>query len=183
MGTYSIPLDLSYHSIIDKSSSGGLIFLNFSYLGILGMKPRHCLGDTLVFNVLVLRCDGSVIPAPSIWAGQKTPNINGENRFLRGGPDSLMLEKQEDSVQDHTHGIHDPGHGHRYDDKYTAWRKGYTHPKADIIPTTGDKWDVSHERTSSAAGTNVAITSVVGARTDSETRPKNLRVVYIMKIL
>ena len=94
-----------------------------------------------------------------------------------------MLEKQEDSIQDHSHGILDPGHTHGYDDKYTAWEKEYTHPKADKILSTGDQWDASHQSTSNAAKTGVAVTGVVGARTDSETRPKNLRVVYIMKVL
>ena len=32
-----------------------------------------------------MRCDGSVIPPPSVWAGQKTPNLNNDKRFLRGG--------------------------------------------------------------------------------------------------
>ena len=32
-----------------------------------------------------MRCDGSVIPTPSVWAGQKTPDLNNEKRFLRGG--------------------------------------------------------------------------------------------------
>ena len=29
------------------------------------------------------RCDGSIIPSPSIWAGQRTPDLNNEMRFLR----------------------------------------------------------------------------------------------------
>ena len=32
-----------------------------------------------------LRCDGSTIPPPSVWAGQKTPDLNNDKRFLRGG--------------------------------------------------------------------------------------------------
>ena len=32
-----------------------------------------------------MRCDGSVIPPPSVWAGQKTPDLNNDKRFLRGG--------------------------------------------------------------------------------------------------
>ena len=30
-----------------------------------------------------VRCDGATIPEPSVWAGQLTPNLNGEKRFLR----------------------------------------------------------------------------------------------------
>ena len=55
-----------------------------------------------------------------MWAGQRTPNLNGENRFLRGALDSEQLIFEEDSMQSHTHGIHDPGHHHGYVDKYTT---------------------------------------------------------------
>merc|ERR1712192_393738 len=38
-----------------------------------------------------VRCDGSTIPELSVWAGQLTPNLNGEKRFLRGASDSEVL--------------------------------------------------------------------------------------------
>ena len=41
-----------------------------------------------------MRCDGSVIPEPSIWAGRMTPDLNGEKRFLRGGSDNDMLREE-----------------------------------------------------------------------------------------
>ena len=47
---------------------------------------------------------------PSIWAGQKTPDLNNEKRFLRGGSDQEVLTLEEDMVMDHTHDISDPGH-------------------------------------------------------------------------
>ena len=37
------------------------------------------------------RCDGSVILEPSIWAGERTPDLNNERRFLRGGSDDSVL--------------------------------------------------------------------------------------------
>ena len=37
------------------------------------------------------RCDGSVILEPSIWAGERTPDLNNERRFLRGGSDDTVL--------------------------------------------------------------------------------------------
>merc|ERR1712181_181856 len=43
-----------------------------------------------------VRCDGSTIPEPSVWAGQLTPNLNGEKRFLRGASDSEVLTLEED---------------------------------------------------------------------------------------
>ena len=71
-------------------------------------------------SVVILRCDGSVIPAPSPWKGETTPNINGEERFLRGGLDDDQLQIEEDSLQAHTHGVSDSGHSHGYDDKYMS---------------------------------------------------------------
>ena len=63
-----------------------------------------------------VRCDGATIPEPSVWAGQLTPNLNGEKRFLRGASDSEVLNLEEDQMQDHKHQVSDPGHFHKYDD-------------------------------------------------------------------
>ena len=65
-----------------------------------------------------VRCDGSSIPSSSIWAGQHTPNLNGEKRFLRGGDDGSQLKMEDDMMQDHSHELNDPGHQHDYDDWY-----------------------------------------------------------------
>ena len=148
------------------------------------------------------RCDGTTITAPSPWAGEMTPNINGEGRFLRGGSDGDLLKREEDSLQQHTHGVSDPGHSHevsdsghthRYNDKHEGLNDGVD----DVHwgPSEGDKyhdrWDVSHYRSTTnaksnirvnSAKTNIRVTNVSGARTSGETRPKNIRVVYIMKV-
>ena len=73
-----------------------------------------------------IRCDGTTIPPPSIWAGSTTPDLNGKNHFLRGGSDSEYLEIEEDQIQDLQLSINDPGHTHSagshnhdsIDDKY-----------------------------------------------------------------
>merc|ERR1719460_1565003 len=70
-----------------------------------------------------VRCDGSTIPEPSVWAGQLTPNLNGEKRFLRGAPDSEVLRMEEDQMQDHKHDISDLGHDHSYVDSYVDTHK------------------------------------------------------------
>ena len=44
-------------------------------------------------------CDGAEI-VDGIWKGQKTPNINGEGRFLRGAGDKIkVLHTEEDQVR------------------------------------------------------------------------------------
>jgi len=130
-----------------------------------------------------IRCDGSVIPQPSPWAGQKTPNINGENRFLRGGMDGIMLQTQDDSIQSHTHSVTDPGHAHGYIDKWPNCggnQDGIAGPKD--CDKSRDRYDQSHASTSKRSFSGVKVTGVQGARFDSETRPKNMRVVYIMRV-
>merc|ERR1712228_359390 len=71
-----------------------------------------------------VRCDGSTIPEPSIWAGQLTPDLNGEKRFLRGASDSEVLTMEEDQMQNHKHDITDPGHTHGYVDKWPQMGTG-----------------------------------------------------------
>ena len=140
----------------------------------------------LLKNISFKRCDGSVIPAPSVWAGLKTPNINGEDRFLRGGIDEVMLQTQEDSIQGHTHGIDDPGHTHAYDDRFPSLPgldpavNGIYGPTA--TDQSVDRWDQYHRGVSLLSTTKVKVTGVQQARIDSETRPKSFRVVYIMKV-
>ena len=62
-----------------------------------------------MYKDFVFRCDGSIIAAPSLWEGERTPNINGEERFLRGGFDKVQLNIEDDSLQAHTHAAHDTG--------------------------------------------------------------------------
>merc|ERR1719391_1865690 len=76
-----------------------------------------------------LKCDGSPIPAPSMWEGKVTPNLNGERRFLRGGSDSDMLKLEEDQLEEHTHKVTDPGHKHPFTDRYTDNDENHNGPK------------------------------------------------------
>merc|ERR1719361_170651 len=73
-----------------------------------------------------VRCDGRLIPEPSVWAGSHTPNLNGERLFLRGGADSESLALEEDAFQDHLHNdighTHlTSGHSHSYVDRYASY--------------------------------------------------------------
>merc|ERR1719234_181450 len=126
-----------------------------------------------------VRCDGSTIPEPSVWAGHFTPNLNGEKRFLRGASDSEVLTLEEDQTQDHKHELNDPGHSHVYDDRYTDNREG---------PNTGPKdgegiFGLSHTRTSEKSTSGITVQGVSsGYRSGTETRPKNMNVIYIMRV-
>ena len=137
--------------------------------------------DKTFKSYIVFRCDGSLIPAPSPWEGEKTPNLNGEERFLRGGLDGVQLHTEEDSLQAHTHGVSDSGHSHGYTDKWPD----STISSSNIGPccaTPNWAFDGNHNIVTASTISNVAVTSVNGARTGDETRPKNMRVVYIMKV-
>ena len=121
-----------------------------------------------------------------MWEGQRTPNINGEKRFLRGGSDGDQLKTQEDSLQQHTHGVSDDGHTHGYDDKYPIYHPNDGHASGKWGPKAAnkdnDQFDKSHPSTTKSATSNIEVTNVSGARTSGETRPKNIRVVYIIKV-
>ena len=131
-------------------------------------------------------CDGSQINE-GIWKGQTTPDLNGSKRFLRGGHVGDALNLEEDSLQDHTHShsINDPGHVHPYIDRYYS-HKG---PGDDSLgpsseDTNGPPWDGRTDQTSSSGktGISLSVNGVSDARTSSETKPKNMNVVYIMKV-
>ena len=95
-----------------------------------------------------MRCDGSTIPPPSIWAGPTTPDLNGKKHFLRGGSDSEYLEIEEDQIQDLALSITDPGHTHSsgshshdsIDDKYLFMDHWCGH-KYDSKVADSSEWD------------------------------------------
>jgi hypothetical protein len=56
-----------------------------------------------------LPCDGRMIEKGP-WKGGKTPDLNTDGRFLRGGTEETVLQMEDDQVLDHQHT--DPGHTH-----------------------------------------------------------------------
>ena len=143
------------------------------------------------------RCDGSLIPAPSIWEGKVTPNLNGERRFLRGGSDADMLKLEEDQLQEHTHKVTDPGHQHHYYDRYSDNNSYDNDGPSDGQGTFAaahsywTDWGFSGSITSNKKGAGgpqayFAGISVDGVediyRRGDETRPKNMNVIYIIKV-
>ena len=89
-----------------------------------------------------------------------------------------MLIMEDDSIQSHTHGINDPGHTHGYDDDYIEDHNGSSFGAQYPI-----KCSQREEKTNKGM-TGITVTHPAGAgvRVDEETRPKNMRVVYIMKV-
>jgi len=132
-----------------------------------------------------VRCDGATIPEPSIWAGQLTPNLNGERRFLRGASDGEVLTMEEDQMQDHKHELYDPGHSHMYDDKYPNWGDtldGFIGP-GDDSDKINDRFDKSHNSYSEESYTQISVQGVSSAyRSGTETRPKNMNIIYVMRV-
>jgi len=145
-----------------------------------------------------VRCDGSVIPSPSKWAGMKTPDLNSERRFLRGGDENSALTFEDHMLQDHYHednghSHQDAGHDHKIDPSNNdqgltaefllssyghniyGWYSGnvlafVTHhiqsdtAHADILPSHAN---IGHPSSGSHG---------------DETRPKNMAVVWIMRV-
>jgi len=116
-----------------------------------------------------VECDGKTIQE-GIWKGKQTPNINGEEYFLRGtSSKDDALSTQEDQVKYLT-----------YDDYlFIPWgcQNGYE----EIKFNNDDKWGATCGDCGSADP--VCKKSIhVGGTTGSETRPKNMKVVYIIKI-
>ena len=161
--------------------------LTLAPLGTILAWVFHLENNTTVTTNLTAgwqRCDGSPITAPSIWAGQNTPDLNKGRRFLRGGPDNEVLHLEEDQMQDHHHNIIDPEHSHVYKDKYPNkgdGLNGYWGPTAH--DNKDDRWDHTHSSTSDKSKTGITVGQVASDyRKGKETRPKNMKVVYIMRV-
>jgi len=148
------------------------------------------------------RCDGSDI-TEGPFTGLKTPNLNGERYFLRGGDDFTVTTIENDTMQDHTHDVDDPGHSHSTS---SAGAKETDLPVAidnkNLDTKTGNNYDSgcfetqgyncmswsydtanSHSHSVNSANSRVSVGSVSSSyNTGSETRPKNMAVIYVMRI-
>jgi len=118
------------------------------------------------YNVLPLHwieCDGRVIPNDigSPIGGMTTPNLNGTGRFLRGGSQSGEMQAQ--ALKSHNHKV------------ITGWL-GSNRPEWHVVSdwTTGPYEPVVE--TSPGNGPSVTFSG------EDETRPVNMKVVWIMKV-
>ena len=115
------------------------------------------------------KCDGSIINSPSPWEGKLTPDLNNAKRFLRGGPDSHQLRLEDDSLRGHTHGTSDRFFLGLYGDhSCPSGSSLYDDIGIDNEGKQDDKICERHFNT--------------GSTGDSETRPKNMNVIFIMRV-
>jgi len=145
-------------------------------------------------------CNGSIIPEPSIWAGQLTPDLTG--RFLKGEAEEEMLTMEEDTTRLHDHTHLDGGHSHSAE--ATTWTDPHSHSYKDYYRNNDAKWGdnannrpirdiVSQSRTTENANVTAYTTVEIGhdvsgvglvenmENFDIETKPRNMAVVYIMR--
>jgi len=130
------------------------------------------------------RCDGTKIEYGP-WEGKFTPNLNGEHYFLRGGIDDEYLEMQDHAIVDHTH--IDAGHYHGYSDAYltlSTSKLDENHFSVAKGTHYDGIWDFRHMNTFSCkTGIGKVETSEPYVKADEyETRPKNMKVVWLMKV-
>jgi len=150
------------------------------------------------------RCDGSLI-LEGQFTGLTTPNLNGERYFLRGGDDFSVTLMEADMVQDHVHDFDDPGHTHstsRDGDTETAYpvadddwksktKTGASH-RDSCFETQGSDCETwyfdtadDHSHSVYSAKTQVTVGLISSSNSTNkgfETRPKNMAVIYIMRI-
>merc|ERR1719228_274755 len=121
-----------------------------------------------------VRCNGEAIPSKSPWKGKLTPDLNGEiGRFLRGGKDVEVLDMEDDMVKSHTHELTDPGHDHGYYDNYAEHIGG-----GDCNCNGGVSGVHNHTVDTEQGSTGITVNESGG----TETRPKNMKVIYIMRV-
>ena len=111
---------------------------------------------------------------------------------MRGGRLSDVLKVEEDSLQEHSHTstVSDPGHSHSYTQWSTkgppVWEEspdGFPDPVPNLLSDTITLDFPWPERSASEkTSISMSVHGVSGARKGSETRPKNMKVVFVMKV-
>ena len=95
------------------------------------------------------------------------------------GPDSAVLTLEEDQMQDHKHGISDPGHTHQYEDSYRNDFTNYHVPNGEYY----GYGLFTKNKDASSSTTGVTVNGVSSSyRHGDETRPKNMNVIYIIRV-
>ena len=83
---------------------------------------------------------------------------------------------EEDMVMNHEHDISDPGHTHPYTDTYP-------HSSYTDLPYGSAYGNKLYDKTTASSTTGISVTGVsAGYRSGAETRPKNMNVIFIMRV-
>jgi len=142
-------------------------------------RPSNGTSDHVDLPEGWVRCNGNLIPHPSIWAGLPTPDLNGGKKFLRGGSDSseLTMEDEKTRLPDHVHSATTTPHSHSYEDKYLG-----AEDSCDMA--SGSYWCVTYRNQSTVDATvDVTVEGVSQHKSfDDETVPANMHVIYIMRV-
>jgi len=134
-----------------------------------------------------LPCDGTVITRGP-WAGGRTPDINNEGFFLRGSSEEAVLETENHQLEDHEHS--DPGHTHSNRPHTHDYTIDINLPSSNGALQSGTGYYAySKHETRTSQNSTISIDSSLSNlggvesayNSGSETRPKNMHVVYIMK--
>ena len=90
---------------------------------------------------------------------------------------------EEDQMQDHKHQVSDPGHTHGYVDSHPgAPIEGFDGPSALAGDKIHDRWDWPYGSTTGSKHTGLTVQGISSGRHGSETRPKNMNVIFIMRV-
>merc|ERR1739838_85051 len=148
-----------------------------------------------------LLCDGSSI-TQGPWAGGKTPNLNSIGAFLRGGNNGHVLEIEQHQVEDHHHA--DSGHKHSCSASSSASSHHHTYTYSSASSDAGDICgtngacadpDTLKHTTQNTGNSGISISTSCGtgsvhsglggvsspAKSGGETRPINMKVIYVMR--
>ena len=130
-----------------------------------------------------VRCSGTIITEGK-WKGYYTPDLNNAKKFLRGGPDhsERQMEDEDTKVVDHHHYANADPHTHTYADKHL---NTHDRNKATLL-CGGSYWGTSDEMKTSRAttvGVHVqGVKNLASKNHNKETRPTNMKVIYIMRV-
>ena len=152
------------------------------------------------------RCNGSAITEGPL-VGQDTPDLNNQGLFLRGSLDGGAGSVQSDALKNHEHNVDDTGHTHSASGSVGShglpsaqYNRNFEQHNTSVHGNEkhGDQYDSgcyetqgsgcttwSHSHSMSVSVSSRASGISVGSVTSgssSETRPKNMAVVYVMRI-